>query len=1445
MDISRVFPVVLVATVLSALADSATNLIGNGTFDRDVEYWQQWFAPGNGEGEGIWTAAKGNGCFEIHVRRCEKVSSIQIYAGGFPIQKGAWYTVEFRVRSDEPGEIKASLMGNGPPYGNLGFGVQVATVPEWRSHCYLVRTTDDREDARLDFFLPVGVFCIDDVRVVQLDGPPERLPVESVRAGRGIKGPAAGLIDGDMKVGPRLGGYPDLPVFITLDLGLSRPVGMVTLYSADQGRHLSLDGVSVEVSEDGQEWREWTKAVKSVGTREGGRQNSVFSASGASVPVQFVRLRIERLKNSAPLTEVEVFAAPSADRAELEVLPLVPGSAQLAFLGWDYEALGYDASPGERISLRFANQGDSPVTASLDWKLETYAGVPVASGNVGITVAVNETGDCPIAAPDDLAAGHYRIRASFTDGGGHEDFHFDFRRAAGTKELPRLSLGAYLDCQDPEGWVRLCAGPLEPFLDVRRRAEAPSDVQAVLVMAEEWGPDDARVKEVVEHVRAGGTALCFGTLSPAFDDLIPVRIRRDEPRLPALTLPDPGSLGMEGNGLRQRGVNVEAKPGSEILSRWSDGTPCMVMGTFGQGRVVYTGAAMGRAWTDAELTRCPADRLTFPLLYRLLVGEKAAQAARKLLDADDAYVWKQEPAELSFGRFGWRIGEGCLVENIDQTGTLHCPATTDPWKPTVPGRPVVRAETAELNWLGKRLDWVDDAGSTVMSTTLSMGSPCMRWETSAQTLDFDLDATAMFWNDVSGVSRGETDTVVTGEKLAEGWFVFVNGGDAVRDAPKLIQFQKRPERIQFSAGHVSVTFPGACGCFWTGRLYGIRRFGPGETTQWTVAGKGEEIARQARFLCRLNLAFPTAVDEQGAPEQGDDSNAWVVSSRFTVSGVNDDFGSRPLTAAPLPPILSLYRGYTKDMVVVQREAEILDTGIATKYGPLEVLPGQELVYALTLPADEHYGVVPVSAQQDIQDIVDSQGLLALGIKKPSGGLVSGNSSNYLADLREYMSAGQPANPFASSCIDLYKWWYCFPSVAGRPAYSPEAREQIDEHYRYVYRDTLDFHAYKTLIRYRREPWTGRDYTVSFIWPVSWVDGVRYFVDQNESAAVIAYCFWTYAQYYGDWATIRSNWHLIRWLWNYLPRVQDWVLMCSSNLEYFGTAGIDMLNSEFPGNLALARMAARVGDPTAEHLARHLAAKAMVPAAARFFLPDYTRQITAEGDPWREAPYFWSMTETGFGGSKDVLMRGDTHSILQLGIGMYDTSKGTGPEIALLYKAAAPTQVEAYERSLLEAEAQYGDEVGWAHLMSRAFLGWPQNDLAATVRRSYAKHPSLGWQSTKYPHNLAAMCAAGSGFYLRDWFPAAYIEGAFDSEHHTARLLLENTESLPVELRAYAAFPVESVECNGTSVQDWEYNPDTGDLRVPVSGSGRLELCLWFAATRTAVPSPYTPIQRMP
>lgn len=252
---------------------------------------------------------------------------------------------------------------------------------------------------------------------------------------------------------------------------------------------------------------------------------------------------------------------------------------------------------------------------------------------------------------------------------------------------------------------------------------------------------------------------------------------------------------------------------------------------------------------------------------------------------------------------------------------------------------------------------------------------------------------------------------------------------------------------------------------------------------------------------------------------------------------------------------------------------------------------------------------------------------------------------------------------------------------------------------------------------------------------------------------------------------------------------------------------------------------------------YLAAKALVPAVARLYMPDYMASITQDGDPWREGKYYWSFREEGQTGEKGVAESGQTDFILALACGMLDTSKGTGPEIALAYKCLARDGMEAYERSLLAVEREQNQPAGWAHLMERGFLGWPREELIAAARRFGDAHRNFGWQSTKAPHNLAVLCVVRTPLFLADWAPAEYVSGRYSPRERLVQLTFDNREETGYTVRLYSHWAPESIRVNGVPLRGWAYEAQTGWLTVPLP-VGQAELQIALKQEPTAPLHPY-------
>lgn len=1427
--------------------DSALNLIRNGDFDENLEGWSQWFAPGQAEGAARWVERDGGGAMAVTIGRRDTRSSVQVFQGPFAVRGARWYWVSFEARAEGPMTLGVSLMRHSPPYAGLGLNADVAVGAEWSAYTLLTRATSDSDDARVDFF-PEASFWLDKVSVREAAERPAALPVSSVSLGPGWRGDSSVLTDGNPRTVLSSQYQPVRPLLVTLDLGEERAVAGVLVQAEDIGRYVATERMRFEVSPDGGEWFLFATPVRSAAGESTGDRPYQFLAANVAVPVRYVRIRVTGLRGNARLAEVEVLAADHASPAALAGLARVAPEEDLAFLGWDYDRLGYDASPGEPVALRLGNQGDRQVATSLAWRLQTYVGEELTHGETPLRAGPGETVDVPIELPGDLRDGPYRVRFRVGEAQDEQAFYFDYRVAV---DSPLgLRLVALLDNVDPEGWVRMMAGPVAPYVDVRRALpEDVTAVDAVLVMAENWPSDAPQVQALERYLRGGGRAVFFGKVAPSLAAMLPVEIDREDPwGQDARRLQTPSFWpGFDpAAGPRHYPVRVTPRPGAKVLAAWEGGAPAVVEGTHGSGRVLYIGAGPGHVWQWTEGLR-GADELALRALFYLTgrgvqadaalsaLAEKVTRERRErhalMTDrvAPGHSASAREGASLdNVGRFGWLVEEGGITDNLGADCEMRSPAYPTPWRVLLPERGPLRARPTQMNWLAKRTEWRDERGTAVAST-MSLAEPCILWETRERRIEIASDATHVAFAeglDARVVGRGEEIPV---GRMSANWLVLFRADGELRDVPRVVLLGTRPDSLRLGA-NLELTFPGVedLKAFWTGSLFGIRRLGPGETAEW-VERVPPSVAAQAARLGRDSLQFWAACEEVFWRE-GDEM---VVTTRFRHRDFEDPWGAQPDVAAPLPPMLSLARrhGYP-----VKIEGEVRDTGIATKYGPLEVVDGYAVRYRLPIPLGDHYGVIPVEGKMDLAEAIDHYGLQGIAtVKTASGGLTT--SDPYLADLRTYMASGSgPA--FESQCIDLYKWWYCFPALTARPAYSDGARETVDAHYREHYWTTLNFYPHKGFVRYRREPWTGLDYTVTFVWPVIFRDGVRYFCDQNESAAVILYCLEMYSRYYGDWTTPASNWNLCLRFHDHLDRYHDWATMASSNFPFFSTVGIDMLNSEYPGNLAFARLARQVGDEDSEAAGLYLAAKAAVPAVARHYMPDYVASITAEGDPWRAWRYYWSFQETGLTGSETIVQRGDTDFILALGCGMLDTSKGTGPEIALLYKQFARDRAEAYERALDVAAEENKRAPGWAHLMQRAILGWPREGLIEAAKRFNAERPDWGWQSTKGPHNLAVVCVADTPLFLADWAPAEYITGRFTPTDRTVRLSLNSREPGPYSIRLYSRWTPLELRVNGRAHEGYSYEAETGWLAVALQGSGETAVEIRLGDKAAAPPHLY-------
>jgi hypothetical protein len=173
----------------------------------------------------------------------------------------------------------------------------------------------------------------------------------------------------------------------------------------------------------------------------------------------------------------------------------------------------------------------------------------------------------------------------------------------------------------------------------------------------------------------------------------------------------------------------------------------------------------------------------------------------------------------------------------------------------------------------------------------------------------------------------------------------------------------------------------------------------------------------------------------------------------------------------------------------------------------------------------------------VQDLIDYRvaGLAPRSLQYSDSNVRDEGGGLLQADLIPYdVSRAVPFHEAPN--IDIYKWWLTFNATQVRQVYGDSVRRVMDDFHKTRYLETLNFYSHKSFVMQKREPFTGSQYPINFVWPTQTNMGFRNFNDANEASGHNAYCLANYARYYGDWTTLRANWNFLRYLHD--PLAQD-------------------------------------------------------------------------------------------------------------------------------------------------------------------------------------------------------------------------------------------------------------------------------------------------------------------
>lgn len=247
-----------------------------------------------------------------------------------------------------------------------------------------------------------------------------------------------------------------------------------------------------------------------------------------------------------------------------------------------------------------------------------------------------------------------------------------------------------------------------------RPVATPEEAEVIVYSAAR--PEPALARRIADAVKQGTPLVAASAAGdPEIAALLPAEIKElpnaGLPERKCLKTADANDPLFSGLNTAAFGVYTELAPreNSKVRLSFADGKPAVVAGKAGEGRVIYSAIAFGadlipgRAARDPFLLRAIAE----------LTGKPLPDHPRKPV-VPDANGYYAGAGEDNFGRFGILLGDGLLVETINNvlavtnhsqeyrfTAVSQPKITLDTWRYTPPAQSAGE-KAGEVNWRFRR-----------------------------------------------------------------------------------------------------------------------------------------------------------------------------------------------------------------------------------------------------------------------------------------------------------------------------------------------------------------------------------------------------------------------------------------------------------------------------------------------------------------------------------------------------------------------------------------------------------------------------------------------------------------------------------------------------------------------------------------------------------------------
>ena len=717
--------------------------------------------------------------------------------------------------------------------------------------------------------------------------------------------------------------------------------------------------------------------------------------------------------------------------------------------------------------------------------------------------------------------------------------------------------------------------------------------------------DPSLATNIVRAVRERGIPLYAASIvaDPEIRAILPCSL---EKRDPAGFAPRRRIVAAEKSGLSE-GLSTAtfgvyractAAKDANVLLSFDDGTPALLEGRCGKGRVIYQMTAIGQ-------TLLPGKK-AYDAFFARVIGRISGRTIPEAPCSESAFAlgdgWFRGIGAGTFGRFGWEIGSGLLVERLGNTFRVshgdseysfrsHADRTALKREMTFDGDSV-----SPLSFGGK----IAVNGRSFARFDGSLAFPGTRWEIYEEHIDMDVSGPLkkIAVPTVSGVVVVDAleGKLPHPSQWSEPWLLMFDGTE--KTAPLAVIMSKRPDSagiIVEDGAPAAVSFrrKGGAGTFVTLWPYGAATV---DTSGWAVQGVSSEALGRIRFWCPRAFSYPYALDEKFRVSS--DGKRFEIVDTFRYRRTPNDWNIVPEAYASVPPLARLM----SDMFSTRDRVE---PRFATKFGDFADVAGRESVtWSLPVPRPDLSLLPRTLAFEKYRAMADTQ--FRHAVKYSCGGRTPLDGRTLAFPRGRH----KPTSYNLDMHTMLLGMCRCLPNPY---SYDAENRKSMYRRARLREMEPLEVAPYKMAVRYRREPFTGYPYT---IYMHSWrniitsfdppnLGSTTMYGDSNETVRMILATMQMCADRHGQRDAVIANWETLRRLVpSYTFALDDWLVMCAGCIEDWAVSGIDMLNTEYGTMCSLARLAEIAGDKDLETVALYMAARRAIPTLARFRLPAY-------------------------------------------------------------------------------------------------------------------------------------------------------------------------------------------------------------------------------------------------